>query len=105
MVPWVVIGWVQLTHAQLWVGYGYSCQAQCRTLASVQLLAHSANHCLWTTVCNQEVSVNNFAYLSRLCALNNQQKKEVGPKIRTKIRLPTSLFMIGETKIRNSKMK
>jgi hypothetical protein len=30
-------GWVQLTHAQLWVGYGYSCQgyscqAQCRTL-------------------------------------------------------------------------
>jgi hypothetical protein len=32
MVPWVGNGWVQLTHAQLWVGYGYSCQAQCRTL-------------------------------------------------------------------------
>jgi hypothetical protein len=31
-VPWVGNGWVQLTHAQLWVGYGYSCQAQCRTL-------------------------------------------------------------------------
>jgi hypothetical protein len=31
-VPWVGNGWVQLTHAQLWVGYGYSCQTQCRTL-------------------------------------------------------------------------
>jgi hypothetical protein len=32
-VPWVGNGWVQLTHAaQLWVGYGYGCQAQCRTL-------------------------------------------------------------------------
>jgi hypothetical protein len=27
-VPWVGNGWVQLP----WVGYGYSCQVQCRTL-------------------------------------------------------------------------
>jgi len=31
-MSWVGNGWVQLTHAQLWVGYGYSFQAQCRTL-------------------------------------------------------------------------
>jgi hypothetical protein len=35
-VPWVGNGLVQLTDAQLWVGYGYSCQAQCRTLACTQ---------------------------------------------------------------------
>jgi hypothetical protein len=37
-VPWVGNGWVQLTHAQLWVGYGYSCQAQCRTLYQIQYI-------------------------------------------------------------------
>jgi NOL1/NOP2/fmu family ribosome biogenesis protein len=35
-VPWVGNGWVQLTHEQLWVGYGYSCQAQCKTLLPKQ---------------------------------------------------------------------
>jgi hypothetical protein len=37
-VPLVGNGWVQLTHAQLWVGHGYSCQAQCRTLLSMDLV-------------------------------------------------------------------
>jgi hypothetical protein len=37
-VPWVGNGWVQLTHAQLWVGYGYGCQAQCKTLVDTQFI-------------------------------------------------------------------
>jgi hypothetical protein len=70
----------------------------------VQLLAHSANYCQWTTVCNQVVSVNNLTCLSRLCAFNNQQKKEVGPKIKSKNQATHQPFL-AETRIRNSKMK
>ncbi len=36
-VPWVGNGWVQLTPTQLWVRYGYNCQAQCRTLLGMYL--------------------------------------------------------------------
>jgi hypothetical protein len=63
-----------------------------RYKASMQLLAHSANHCLWTTVCNQEVSVNNFTYLSRLCAFNNQQKKKWVPKSKQKSGYPPAFL-------------
>jgi hypothetical protein len=72
-----------------------------RYKASVQLLAHSANHCLWTTVCNQEVSVNKFTYLSRLCAFNNPQKRS-GSQNQNKNQVAHQPFLfMGELKISN----
>jgi hypothetical protein len=56
-VPWVGNGWVQLTHVQLWVGYGYSCQAQCRTL-------------LYTLPCIQQMGPANDS-IKQYVASNN----------------------------------